>query len=83
MEVIDLAIKEKRTIITFDRDYGELVFKYGHKPPSGIIYLRFKEFDEYEPGLLLLQLFEDESFKFDSLFTVLDRNHIRQKKYMH
>jgi predicted nuclease of predicted toxin-antitoxin system len=26
-EVIDISIKEERTIITFDRDYGELIFK--------------------------------------------------------
>ena len=26
-EVIDLAEKEDRTILTFDKDYGELIFK--------------------------------------------------------
>ena len=28
IEVISLAIKELRTIITFDKDYGELIFLY-------------------------------------------------------
>ena len=28
-EVMKYAISEDRIIITFDRDYGELVFKYG------------------------------------------------------
>ena len=26
-EVMDIAIKKRRTILTFDRDYGELIFK--------------------------------------------------------
>lgn len=26
-EVMDIAINEQRTILTFDRDYGELIFK--------------------------------------------------------
>lgn len=31
-EVITIAQKEKRLILTFDRDYGELIFKSGLKP---------------------------------------------------
>ena len=27
-EVMQIAIKEQRTILTFDRDYGELIFKH-------------------------------------------------------
>ncbi len=38
-EVINIAIKEERTIITFDRDYGELIFKKGYRPRAGVIYL--------------------------------------------
>ena len=34
--VMQLAIHENRTILTFDRDYGELVFKHGHRPPAGV-----------------------------------------------
>jgi predicted nuclease of predicted toxin-antitoxin system len=53
-EVIDKAIKEKRTIITFDRDYGELIFKEGYRPKSGVIYLRWGNFKPDEPGEFLL-----------------------------
>ncbi|HQU58895.1 MAG: DUF5615 family PIN-like protein [Phaeodactylibacter sp.] len=40
-EVMAFAIEEGRAIITFDSDYGELVYKHGYKPP-GVIYLRWK-----------------------------------------
>jgi predicted nuclease of predicted toxin-antitoxin system len=31
-EVINLAIEENRTILTFDRDYGELICRFNLKP---------------------------------------------------
>ncbi|WP_230981277.1 DUF5615 family PIN-like protein [Echinicola salinicaeni] len=34
-QVIDIAIDENRTIITYDSDYGELIFKHGYKPEAG------------------------------------------------
>ncbi|MFO8067520.1 MAG: DUF5615 family PIN-like protein [Bacteroidales bacterium] len=43
-EVINFAVNEKRNILTFDRDYGELIFKKGYKPKEGIIYFRWEEF---------------------------------------
>ena len=32
-EVLNLSIEEERIIVTFDRDYGELIFKYKLRPP--------------------------------------------------
>jgi len=34
--VISYANKEQRTIITFDGDYGELIFKHGLKVDQGV-----------------------------------------------
>lgn len=48
-----IAIEEGRTILTFDRDYGELIFKYNYKPPSGIIYLRLDKYKADEPGKII------------------------------
>ena len=39
-EIMTIAINEERTIVTFDRDYGELIFRYNYKPEKGVIYLR-------------------------------------------
>jgi predicted nuclease of predicted toxin-antitoxin system len=36
-EVIELSIRQNRIIITFDSDYGELVFKHGYKPKGVFI----------------------------------------------
>lgn len=39
-EIMKIAISEERTILTFDRDYGELIFRWNYKPEKGVIYLR-------------------------------------------
>jgi len=80
-EVIGLAINENRTIITFDRDYGELIFKKGYKPQAGVIYLRWEEFQPNEPGEYLLELFRSKVIKFEGRLTVIGLDHIRQRKY--
>lgn len=38
-EVLFLAVREKRIIITNDKDFGELIFQLG-RPTSGLILLR-------------------------------------------
>lgn len=80
-EVIEIAKKENRTIVTFDRDYGELIFKKGLKPQAGVIYLRWENFQPNEPGEYLIQLFNLKQIKFEGYLTVIGENNIRQRKY--
>lgn len=80
-EVMKIAIEENRTIITFDRDYGTLIYQYGYRPPAGVIYLRLQDFTPEEPADFLLNLINTTTFTFIGLFTVADENNIRQRKY--
>ena len=75
------AIAEERTILTFDRDYGELIFKYNYKPKKRVIYLRLDEYRPDEPGKIIEALLGKKEFDFDNALTVLDKNGIRQRKY--
>jgi len=81
-EIIELAIKEKRTILTFDKDYGELIFKKGYRPPSGVIYLRWDDFQPDEPGDYLVELFKSKDIQYESRLTVISKNNIRQRKFL-
>lgn len=80
-EVMSLAMKEKRTILTFDRDYGELIFKKGYKPAGGVIYLRWTDFQPNEPGEFLVGLFSSKKIDFQNRLTVITRDNIRQRKF--
>jgi predicted nuclease of predicted toxin-antitoxin system len=54
-EIIAIAISEERMILTFDRDYGELIFRHNHKPEKGVIYLRLDEYEPEQPGRISLK----------------------------
>jgi predicted nuclease of predicted toxin-antitoxin system len=39
-DVLGQARHEERVLLTFDRDFGELIIRRGFSPPSGVLYLR-------------------------------------------
>lgn len=39
-QVLEFARRESRWLVTYDRDYGELVFSRGLAAPPAILYLR-------------------------------------------
>ena len=78
---MEIAISEDRTIVTFDRDYSELIFKFGYKPQAGVIYLRFDEYPPIFPGQLVHKVIENEELEFVNRLTVIDERGIRQRKY--
>ena len=80
-EIMTIAINEERTILTFDRDYGELIFRYNYKPERGVIYLRLEEYDPEKPGLIIEEIILNKEIDLARALTVVDKNGIRQKKY--
>ncbi len=79
-QVMNQAIMEKRTVLTHDSDYGELVFKYGFKPSGGLVYFRLNEFEPDEPARILFDLIE-KGHVFTNRLTVIDQNSIRERSY--
>ena len=71
-----IAIAEERTILTFDSDYGELIFRYNYKPEKGVIYLRLDEYAPHEPGLIIEQLITNSHIDVTQALTVIDKNGI-------
>lgn len=80
-EVLQMAINENRTILTFDRDYGELIFKYRRRPPAGVIYFRLENFTPELPGQIVEKLFKDPNMTFEYRMLVVDADKVRQKMY--
>jgi len=80
-EVIAIAIQEDRIILTYDSDYGELIFKFGHAPQAGVIY--FRDFPRLpsEAGYIIEQMLKSGDFNFTRTMTVVDRLGVRQKRY--
>ena len=60
--VLQHAASQGRWVLTFDRDYGELVFARAVTPPPAIVYLRQSAFEPEWPAEVVLQLLDQASW---------------------
>lgn len=79
--IMEIAKAQERIILTFDRDYGELIYKYNYKPPRGIIYLRLEVYTSEEPGKHVHDLLNNLKIETAGCLTVFDGKNLRQRKY--
>ena len=77
-EVVRRAQEESRVIVTFDRDYGQLVFHRGVSPLAGVLYLRFSPREPTEAAEYVARLLAD-GIELQGRFTTADRFRIRQR----
>ncbi len=79
-QVIKWAMKGGYTILTHDRDYGELIFKFNFKPQGGVIYFRIQDFEPSDPAKILIALI-DQNINFTNRLTVINDVSVRQRHY--
>lgn len=75
-EVLALAVAERRWIVTFDRDYGDLVFKLSLPPPPAIVLLREPHYGPAEPADWVLSLLAQPDI-YVGRFVVFTRDKVR------
>jgi|SRR5580704_1623136 predicted nuclease of predicted toxin-antitoxin system len=80
-EVIEKAKAENSIILTFDKDYGEIIFKHGQENPPAVIFFRFKGENPETAGKLLIDLIKNKTFKLENKFTVIEKESVRQRSY--
>jgi predicted nuclease of predicted toxin-antitoxin system len=77
--ILDIAVREQCIILTFDRDYGELIYKYGRPAPLGVVYFRFDMAHPNHAAEEFLRMTEMNTITLEHRFTVTDGVHIRQR----
>ena len=77
-DVTDFAISENRIILTFDSDYGTLIFKFGYRP-LGVVYFRLQNITADEPAYVVMNLLK-EKYQFEHMHTVVENDKIRQRR---
>ena len=77
-DVLQLGRTQGRVIVTFDRDYGELVFRRQLAPPAGVLYLRFVPDSAEELAAQIMEL-KASRVQLEGWFTTVSRNGIRQR----
>jgi len=75
-DLLKLANKERRILITNDRDFGEFVFRQG-RVSEGVILIRLKGHNVKEKIHLLKKLVLMHKSKLKGHFTVLTKKKIR------
>lgn len=79
VEVLSQAQADERILVTFDRDFGELLYRREGPVPTGVVYLRFIPTSPVEPGQMLLQLLARAEVELVGRFTVVERERVRQR----
>lgn len=77
--VLEHARQRGQVLITFDRDFGELVYHRGAPVPSGILYLRVRGGKTDEIASILLRLIAHPGIELAGRFTVVDDDKVRQR----
>jgi predicted nuclease of predicted toxin-antitoxin system len=77
--VLAFARKNRQIIMTFDSDYGELVFRRLLPTPPGLLYLHFIPRTPEELVDYALRLLRHPELRLEGLFTTVSRNRIRQR----
>lgn len=78
-QVLNLANKENCIILTFDRDYGELIYRHKSHCKTGVVYFRFDPSTPEEPSNILLNLIDKGKVPILGKFTVVERGRVRQR----
>ncbi len=80
-KVIELALSKQLIILTFDSDYGELIFRYSKENPPSVVYFRSKGNDPLFAATTLLTLIQNPQIKLAGAFTVVESSSVRQRFY--
>jgi len=78
--VLELAVAEKRLLITEDKDFGEWVFAHQHVM-AGVLIIRYPSSTRSSMGAAVIDLIGGHAPELDGSFTVLEpgRARIRTK----
>ena len=77
--VLGYAHEHQLIVITFDRDYGELIYRHQLPSPLGLLYVRFPFPAPAETARYILHLLKQESLDLVGKFTTAAHNRIRQR----
>lgn len=78
--VLEFARREQRWIVTFDRDYGDLIFREGLLPPPAILFFRQEPYPPDRPADLVLAMLSEPQQAEGCMVVISERN-IRRKHF--
>lgn len=77
--LLERATTERRLLITFDRDFGELAARRGQQATSGILLLRIIPASADDVTRMVIDLLVRADVTWDRRITVVDAAQLRQR----
>ena len=77
--VLAAAREQARVLLTFDNDFGRLVYRSGVPPPPGVVLFRARPGTEREVAMRLFDLRRRHGFRLDGFLTVVTLRGERQR----
>jgi predicted nuclease of predicted toxin-antitoxin system len=77
--VLALARSENRYLLTFDRDFGDLIYRHGEAAPPGVIYFRLLPADPEELARIMKALVQRPEIRLEGRLTIVTRKQVRQR----
>jgi predicted nuclease of predicted toxin-antitoxin system len=78
-EILQIAVDEKAVILTYDTDFGELVFRFSLKS-YGVILLRLSGLSLVEKNRKTILAIREHEAELENAFTVISENSVRIRK---
>ena len=78
-DVLDMARKQKRILLSVDKDFGELAFR-AKKPSYGIVLYRLSGLTNSEKAEIIFRVFSERSSDMENNFVVVSKNQVRIRK---
>ncbi len=79
IEVLAHARVHGQIVITFDRDFGELIYHRNAPVPIGVLYIRLVASSPDDAGQTLVALLKFDGLKLAGQCTVVERERFRQR----
>lgn len=79
--MLALAASQSRILASFDRDFGELIFKHRKPLPRSILYLRFQPASAEEVSDMLHWLLNGGAGSIDGKMVIVTRQGIRGRLF--
>ncbi|MEA3349852.1 MAG: DUF5615 family PIN-like protein [Chloroflexota bacterium] len=78
-EILERAVREKRIIVTNDKDFGELVYRSGQNH-HGVILLRLRNESAVNRVRVLKSVLDNHASQLPNAFTVATEGNIRIRR---
>ena len=80
-EVMAYARQEQRWLVTFDRDYGDLIFREGLLPPPAILFFRQEPYPPDRPADIVLAMLSEPQ-QLEGYMVVISQQNIRRRRFL-